>query len=170
MRPEFTLRLLQKLKDQGIHTAIDTCGHVSPDILLKSAVLADLFLFDIKTFSPGLHKKLTGMDNKKVLESLDIITRAGSRIYIRIPLVAGVNDFKDEIISIAGLLAKNSHAGNSSVALVELLAYHSLGSSKYASLGMIYQGNDFRAPASGYLSELAEVFTHRDIPVRIKLH
>ena len=163
VQQEFVLHFLRKLKDEGIHTAIDTCGCVSADSLRQCAEYADLFLLDIKAFSPELHKKLTGMDNRKVRESLDILTLSGSRIYIRIPLVAGVNDAKEEIISISDLLA-----GNTCVAQVELLAYHALGTSKYASLGKGYQGNDFRAPSPVYMEELAEIFSNQGIPVRIK--
>ena len=141
LQQEFVLRLLERLKDEGIHTAIDTSGCVSQENLRQIAGLADLFLLDIKAFSPELHKNLTGIDNSLVLESLDTLTRSGSRIYIRIPLVAGVNDAKGEIASIAGILAKNTRAD-----LVELLAYHALGASKYASLGKVYQGNDFQPP------------------------
>jgi pyruvate formate lyase activating enzyme len=162
---EFVMDLLGRLKNAGIHTAVDTCGCVSPEHLRRSAGLADLYLLDIKTFSPELHKKLTGMDNRKVMESLNILTRAGSRIYIRIPLVAGINDTKEDVGAIAQRLAENSR-----VALVELLAYHPMGTSKYASLGRVYQGTGFRAPPLEYLEELAGLFESKNIPVRVKSH
>jgi pyruvate formate lyase activating enzyme len=162
---EFVMELLGRLKREGVHTAIDTCGCVAPDNLVRSAELADVFLLDIKTFSPELHKRLTGMDNRKVMESLNILTQAGSRIYIRIPLVAGVNDSPEEAGKTAALLG-----GNKQIVLVELLAYHALGTSKYASLGKVYQGRDFRAPPREHLEELAGLFSKQGLAVRIKAH
>jgi pyruvate formate lyase activating enzyme len=162
---EFMMELLKNLKKEGIHTAVDTCGCVPPSRLRASAEYTDLYLLDIKTSSPELHRKLTGMDNQKVPEALDILTKAGARIYIRIPLVAGMNDSLEEVGGAAKLLA-----GNPCVALVELLAYHAFGTSKYASLGKIYRGTDFRAPPQEHLERLAGLFRSRGIPVRIKAH
>jgi pyruvate formate lyase activating enzyme len=159
----FVLELLKNLKKEGIHTAVDTCGCVPPAALLASAEYTDLYLLDIKTFSPELHREFTGMSNKKVSESLNILAKAGARVYVRIPLVAGINDSFEEIGAIAKLLT-----GNPCVALVELLAYHAFGTPKYAALGKVYQGTDFRAPARERLEQLAGLFRSAAIPVRIK--
>jgi pyruvate formate lyase activating enzyme len=161
----FTLELLRTLKKANISTAVDTCGCVPAQRFRETADYTDMYLLDIKTFSPSLHKKLTGMDNRMVMNSLDIMTSLKSKIYIRIPLIAGINDSLDEIGEIAKLLA-----GNSCIQLVELLAYHALGASKYATLGRVYQGSLFRTPNTEYLEVLANCFITHGIPVRIKTH
>ncbi len=60
LQPSFTLELLGKLKEQGISTALDTCGMVSKDIFVSALPLADILLLDLKIFDGAEHKHFTG--------------------------------------------------------------------------------------------------------------
>ena len=42
------LELLKKAKENGIHTAIETCGYAEKSKILEIAKYVDLFLFDCK--------------------------------------------------------------------------------------------------------------------------
>ena len=126
---DFCANLLQALKAEGIHTAVDTCGFVSKNALDKVIPFTDLFLYDIKAIDEEVHKKCTGQSNQRILENLRYLDSRGKKIEIRIPYVPGYNS--DQIPAIRALLQE---LGN--ITKVRVLAYHNYAGSKYAALGM----------------------------------
>ena len=52
-RRTFTLALLVALKEQGLHTALDTTGFASWTILEKTVPYMDLYLLDLKGMDTG---------------------------------------------------------------------------------------------------------------------
>ena len=60
MQADFCAALLKKLKDNGINTAVDTCGFVSKDTLDKVIPYTDIFLYDFKAYDEDVHIKCTG--------------------------------------------------------------------------------------------------------------
>ena len=48
MQPEAAAALLKACKQEGIHTAIETCGFARREDILNVAQYVDLFLFDLK--------------------------------------------------------------------------------------------------------------------------
>ena len=129
VQADFCRELLAKLKEFGIHTAVDTCGFVSRDALDKVIPYTDLFLYDLKAIDPVIHKACTGVSNEVILANLLHLDSLGKRIEIRIPFVPKYNAL--EIEKIAAFIATLK-----SVSAVKLLPYHSYAKSKYAALGM----------------------------------
>ncbi len=129
LQADFCRELLIKLKESGIHTAVDTCGFVSRAELDKVIPYTDLFLYDLKAFDPAVHKACTGVSNELILENLRYLDLLGKEIEIRIPLIPEHN--ASEIDGIAKFISSLK-----SVSLVKLLPYHSYGKSKYQALGM----------------------------------
>jgi organic radical activating enzyme len=77
LQADFCEALLIKLKEHGIHIAVDTCGFVSREALDKVIPYTDLFLYDIKAISEDVHIKCTGQSNKIILENLKYIDECG---------------------------------------------------------------------------------------------
>lgn len=127
-QPDFAEAVLMELKKREIHTAVDTCGYVPFEIFERVIPHTDVFLYDIKAIDPEVHKKCTGRDNALILSNLDRLLNMGCAVDVRIPLVVGVND--EEIIKIADFLAGKG------VRKVDVLKYHDMARSKYASLGI----------------------------------
>ena len=125
----FCVRLLQELKQQNIHTAVDTSGYVSPAALELAMPYTDLFLYDIKAIDEDVHVRCTGKKNGVILDNLRYLDKQGKEIWVRVPFVPGCND--REILKIRAFLDTLSN-----VTKVELLPYHNLAGSKYAALGM----------------------------------
>ncbi len=69
-QPEFLHALLLAAKEQGWHTAVDTCGHAPFSAFAKIMPLVDLFLYDLKCIDPLWHRRLTGVSNALILENL----------------------------------------------------------------------------------------------------
>ena len=129
MQADFCAELLKKLKNEKIHTAVDTCGFVSKDALDKVIPYTDVFLYDIKAFDESIHVKCTGMANKIILENLKYLDSLCKKIEVRIPYVPDYND--GQIEKIADFLATLDH-----VTKIRVLPYHNYAGSKYEALGM----------------------------------
>ena len=129
MQPDFCRELLKKLKEHGIHTAVDTCGFVSKDAIDKVIEYTDVFLYDIKAIDENVHIKCTGQSNKIILENLRYIDSLGVKTEIRIPCVPDFND--GEIPAINRFLEELKN-----VVKVKILPYHNYAASKYEALGM----------------------------------
>lgn len=130
MQFEFTRELLAAAKAEGISTALDTCGYAPWREFRELLSLADLFLYDFKTVDPELHRELTGRDNSLILENLRKLDEAGAAIFLRCPLVPGVNDDRSHLAAIAELAETLS-----GVKEVTLEPYHPLGVEKSVRFG-----------------------------------
>jgi len=138
LHTDFLVRLLEECREQGIHTAVDTAGLVSREILLKVAQLTDLFLYDLKLMDSDRHRQWTGVPNEKILENLRRLAEIGAKVVVRIPLVRDVNDDAENISQTARFLA-----GLPGVKIaVNLLPYHKIAQTKYLKLG---RGEEFVA-------------------------
>lgn len=129
LQAEFCRELLKALKEQGIHTAVDTCGFVSPSALEQVIPYTDVFLYDLKAFDEDCHIRCTGQSNRLILENLQYLDALGKKSEIRIPFVPGYND--DQMEKLAGFIGTLRN-----VTKVKVLAYHNYAGSKYEALGM----------------------------------
>ena len=161
LQDQFVNELLAALKENGISVALDTCGNVKWEAIEPVLPRIDLFLYDIKTFTPGLHKEFTGRENNRILENLKKIDAAGARIWIRIPMIEGLNDVEVHMISEFLATLQN-------IELVELLPYHELGLMKYESLGLEYCRDKFKTPSLEKLKAIGEVMVASGLNVNIK--
>ena len=129
MQADFCADLLKVLKENGIHTAVDTCGFVSKETLDKVIHYTDIFLYDLKAYDENVHIKCTGQSNKIILENLKYLDGCGKKIEIRIPYVPKYND--DQMEKMGEFLSKLNN-----VVKVRVLPYHNYAGSKYKSLNM----------------------------------
>lgn len=129
LQADFCAELLKALKQEGIHTAVDTCGFVSTQIIDKVLPYTDLFLYDIKAIDEDVHKKCTGQSNAQILENIKYIDSKNKDIEVRIPYVPDFND--NQIEKIAEFLKPLKN-----VKKVKVLPYHNYASSKYNALNM----------------------------------
>jgi pyruvate formate lyase activating enzyme len=144
---EFVAELLKSCKMKGLHTALDTTGFSAWVQFSKVLVYTDLVLFDIKHLDPEKHKVLTGVDNSRILENLEKIA-GNKKIWLRMPILCGVND-SDGYISEIAALAKKVNAEK-----VSLLPYHEGGKSKCLQLGKVYSCPQGMAPGDEHMQRL----------------
>ena len=135
--------LLVKCRQAGIHTAVDTAGDVPWGSFERILAVTDLFLYDLKTLNPELHREACGAPNGRILENLRALGACCARIVIRIPVIPGFNDNPQEMASLAGFLRDIPR-----IEKVELLPFHTFGSIKYRALGV-----DYPAGRLGLISE-----------------
>lgn len=129
MQADFCVEFLRRLKQEGIHTAVDTCGCVPRENIDKVTPYTDIFHYDIKAIDEDIHMKCIGRSNRLILENIQYIDSLGKEVEVRIPYVPGYND--DQIDKIAAFLQLLKH-----VRKVRVLPYHNYAGSKYAAPGM----------------------------------
>ncbi len=158
LQPGFLSALLANCQQKGYHCAVDTAGNVPWDHFKAVLDSADLFLYDIKAFDSDNHRRVTGVGNSLILENLRRLNDAGKDIWVRIPLVKGVNDSEEEIKAIITLLTPLNR-----VHRVDILPYHTLGSEKYASLGRDYPAHGYETPSKEHINAIVNQFIQSGI-------
>ncbi len=153
----FACELLKKLKENGINTAVDTCGLISREVFKKIAPYTDTFLYDIKAIDNDIHKKCTGSSNEFILENIKYLDSINANIEVRYPFVPDFNDGEAE--KIAKFLKDFK-----SVTKVKVLPYHNYAASKYDSLG-IKNTLPTRLPTDEEIETAKSFFIKRNIPV-----
>lgn len=149
MQMEFLTALFRDLKKHGIHTCIDSSGVMfNPDNtaylrnLDELLSLTDLVLLDIKHMDDQKHKRLTGHSNRQVLNFAKYLDSRNVPVWIRHVIVPGITFYKEYLMDLGTFIA-----GLNNVQALDVLPYHSMGKSKYESLGMEYPLKDTPEPS-----------------------
>ena len=129
LHPGFCADLFKRLKADGIHCALDTCGAVAWDAFATVLPWTDMVLYDLKHADDARHRAYTGKSNRQIIENLRRLTTCGVPIEIRIPIIPAFNDDADSIGAIGRVLNDLPN-----IVAVRLLPYHR-AASKYHALG-----------------------------------
>ncbi|MBQ4259033.1 MAG: glycyl-radical enzyme activating protein [Lachnospiraceae bacterium] len=141
LQTSFLVEILKACKDAGLHTAVDTAGHVSWDKFEQVLSFTDLFLYDVKSMNSRVHKEYVGVGNELILENLSKLLDEGAKVWIRMPVIGGVNDSEEEILALKEFLGKQKTIPEK----IELLPYHAMGEHKYSALDM--EKKEFSVPS-----------------------
>lgn len=162
MQADFAEALLDAARAEGIGVALDTCGFGDGDRLWRMAKKADYILYDMKSIDDEVHEKATGRSNRRILENLIRLAddpEINPKIWMRMPLIRGLNDTED-IIGRTCEFYREHRLG-----YVTLFPYHELGISKYKSLGQDYE--NFAPPDSDRLRQIRDLFQANGIKTDI---
>jgi pyruvate formate lyase activating enzyme len=102
--------ILRRLKQQAVHTAIETNGFFAWD-RFRDTILpyVDLVMMDVKLVDPAKHRAYTGVSNKVIIENLHRLAREHpSRLIARVPLIPGFTATTKNLGEIAALLCSLS--------------------------------------------------------------
>jgi pyruvate formate lyase activating enzyme len=157
---EFLYGSLLACKNQEIHTTVDTSGHTSWDGFEAINPLVDLYLYDLKLMDDIRHKQYTSISNQLILENLQRLSRLKAHIWVRIPLIPGINDDRENIEESAAFLASLP-----SLDAVELMPYHDIGLAKFEALGMEYKLKEMHPASMGHIREIESILDSCKLPV-----
>ncbi|MFA6449383.1 MAG: glycyl-radical enzyme activating protein [bacterium] len=154
---DFFMSLLKELKKHGMHTAVETNG--SSPRLPEALPWLDLVICDLKRMDSVRHRELTGQPNETVIKNIETIAVKKHPMWVRIPIVPGLNDGENLELSADFL---KSLGGNLKV---ELLGYHRLGVSNWQALDMRYSCVDAVSPTDDELEKMRDIFRARGLEV-----
>ena len=127
---EFSLALLARARENGIHTVLETSGFCSTQQLLQFVPLTDLWLVDVKA-DASRHEELTGVPWAPILANIQALLRLGVNLRLRLPLIPGINDTAEYFQQVCDLAQDAT-----TTAWVEVLPYHPLGVEKFTRFGI----------------------------------
>lgn len=126
----FAYEILKRCKELGVNTCVETSGFVSPFRFKQVLPLIDVLLFDYKITGSKEHETYTGVTNQAILENLNTAYELGVSIYLRCPIIPGINDSHQHFEAIAAL-----EKTYPKLKALEILPYHDMGNSKRISIG-----------------------------------
>lgn len=151
---DYMEELLSKLHGKGYRIDLDTSGYAPFHQIKRLLPYVDTFLYDVKIMDTDLHKRYTGVDNHLILENLKKLSEEQAAIWIRIPVIGGVNNTTAHMEAIAKFIK----AEKISIRQIHLLPYHNTGSGKYKRLNREYKGEDYYPPTNNELNNYVTVF------------
>ena len=167
---DFVAEFFRLLQNRGIHTALDTSGFSSREVLERVLNHTDLVLYDLKLMDDEAHKKYTGVSNKIILDNFIYICKkirekslSGRKIalWVRTPLVPEATGTLENIKSIGEFIKRNALDIPDRW---ELCAFNSACIIKYKKLGREWfyenqkplnsmQINELKMAAENYLTD-----------------
>jgi pyruvate formate lyase activating enzyme len=132
-QPEFLTACLERCRDEGIHTAVDTSGFAPWSVFEMILPHTDLFLYDLKQMDSHRHEQMTGVGNGVILKNLRGIDGRGKPIWVRVPLIPGYNDSIENLRQVSEFTKALTH-----VEKVSLLPYNGAAGAKYSFMGRKY--------------------------------
>ncbi|WP_312642180.1 glycyl-radical enzyme activating protein [Hydrogenoanaerobacterium sp.] len=133
---EAVKELLTKLKQAGIHTAIES--NASHPRFSELFPVIDYLIMDFKHYDNEKHKKFTGVTCEQNKKNLIKALESGKQMSVRIPLINGFNASPEDIDGFLACLQGH----NSENATFEILSYHEYGKDKWEQCGLTYEMKD----------------------------
>lgn len=134
--------LLKMLKNEGIHTAIET--NATSARLSDILPFVDYLIMDFKHYDSDELCKYTGVGNENIKRNFEENCRSGRQQHIRIPLINGINTDSPE-----GFADYFSRFDTSNT-VFEFLAYHEYGKDKWKTEYKVKDGFVSKEKISGF--------------------
>ena len=150
-QPEFAKALLQACKEEGFNTAMESTGFAKFETIEKILPYLDTYLMDIKHINSEKHRKFTSRPNELILENAKKIAQSDTKLVVRVPVIPGFNDTKEEIKAIADFAVSLK-----TVEKMHILPYHNFGVDKYKGLGRMYEMMDIASPTKEHMEMLKD--------------
>lgn len=152
MQKDYLKAVLLECRRKGYNTTLESAFNVPWESIKDINSLVDLFIIDIKTTDEYIHKSTTGVGNNLIMENIRKMDCLGTEMWIRTPIIPGVNDNLNSVLSISGFVKKLKN-----VKKLELIPFHKLALNKYNSLGMEYKAWNLEIPSQELMEKLNKI-------------
>jgi len=161
MQPAFLRSLLDACQDEGISTAVETCGMTDRQDLLGMADKVDLFLYDVKLMDRARHGEATSVGNETILTNLAALVAVHTDVIIRFPVIPGVNDDSENVSLMVAMMRRVGLRD------IDLLPYHRIGTDKYRRLGRPYELAELQPPSAEAMEHIRRIFADAGIEASV---
>lgn len=162
LQQQFARDFLSHCRSRHVHTAIETCGHVSEAHFDEMLPFVDLVIFDFKIEDSRAHERYTAIPNHRIKTNLLSLLKSNKDVLVRLPLIPGYNDSVEMIRKTGAFLAKARKG-----VLIEVLPYHRLGEHKYEHLGRQYALSEVKTPDDSRLKAVADSLSEFDLDLKL---
>ncbi|MGB9906251.1 MAG: glycyl-radical enzyme activating protein [Candidatus Saccharicenans sp.] len=160
-QPALAEALMDGLRRRGLQVALDTSGYAPREIFLRLAEKADLILFDLKLMDEKKHQQYTGVSNRPILENLKALETVGRPVWVRFPLIPGVNADDQNLEAMAEFLSALK-----TVQQLSVLPYHKGGVEKFRRLGREAEFAVFEPPSPEQVEKVIGFFRKKGFQVK----
>jgi pyruvate formate lyase activating enzyme len=161
LQADFVLQFLKKCKENGISTALDTCGYANRKIYEKLLPFVDLVLLDIKEINSKKHEEYTGVPNDLILENAiwisNYVEEHELKLWIRTPVIPHYTATEENIKGIAEFIITKLH---NIPERWDLLSFNNLCSAKYERLDMEWSLKDYPLISADEMGKFIEIGKH----------
>ena len=158
LQSDFILDFLKKCKENGISTALDTCGYASKKIYEKLLPHVDLVLLDIKEINSDKHKEFTGVSNDLILENAiwisNYVKDNSKKLWVRTPIIPNYTATEENIKGIGEFIVNKLH---NIPERWDLLSFNNLCTAKYERLDMDWPLKDFSLMTKDEMDDFVEL-------------
>lgn len=153
LQSKFLIELFKKLKENNIHTALDTAGSLPINEEIKELLkYTDLVILDIKHIDEQKCIELTGTSNKNELEFAKYCSQNGIKLWIRQVLIPDYTDNESDLIKTAEFINNLE-----TVEKIEILPYHDLGKTKWENMGLEYSLEGVVSPTNDEIEKAKKI-------------
>ena len=164
---DFVVELFRRCKEEKIQTCLESTFYAEWSTIEKVLPYTDIIISDIKHMDTNVHRKHTGRENHLILENLKKLADLNKEIILRIPVIPGVNDGKDNLEKTADFILNEM---DGKVRTLQLLSFMRLGEEKYQSLGIPYKMENIVVDRKAFtekVKKMAEYFNGRGIHCQV---
>ncbi|MBF0315678.1 MAG: glycyl-radical enzyme activating protein [Oligoflexia bacterium] len=168
LQEKFLHQILTECNKTHIHTAIETSAYMENcDDFLDIMEHVDFAFIDVKAMNEEKHRKLTSVSNKIILRNIRDLARCqkekirSEKLVLRYPVIPGMNDDDQNVEALIDFMQETE------LKVINILPFHSMGSSKYDLLNLNYEFKDLLFPSieerAGQMANIAEKFAAKKI-------
>lgn len=157
LQAEFLNAAIKKMKERGIHIAIDTAASVKiSNTIIEVIENTDLFIVDIKSINPSKFLQIAGKGINDTLDFIEELQKRQKKIWIRHVLVPGLTDSKKELEDLGEYISKLKF-----VEKVEILPFHKMGEEKWEKLCKEYILKNTEIPTQQMIDEAMRLIQNK---------
>jgi pyruvate formate lyase activating enzyme len=150
---EFVSELFQRLKGEGIHTALDTSGVGNPYGAEEALRNTDLVLCDLKFPTEEGYRQYCKGSLHQVLSFLELTEKLQTPLWIRHVVVPGLTDSEESIREVTRMARQYSNLHK-----IELLPFRKLCTVKYDAMGVPFPLADHSECPDEAIRRLSDLF------------
>lgn len=169
---EFLLAALKRLKEEGVHTAVDSCSVTAEEIMESLIPYVDLWMLSIKHMDEKEHINLTYASNRHIFHNIRALdTKLSStkdpdpsssrKIRVRFLVIPGITDSLEHTKQLGEFVKEIQN-----LELVEVLPYGSHGKYKWKELFGEYPLEHVRDATKQDVEKVVEDLTAMGLPVK----
>lgn len=155
----FALAVLEAVHSLGVGTAIETTLAVPIADMGRLVACCDTFLVDFKIASRGRSLAVVGLDVAQRDANLRDAIARGAQVVARLPIVPGHTD------GLANVRANATTIRELGIRRADVLPFHQLGESKYASSGRAYAMAGVRSLTDADVAPVVDILEEEGLEV-----